>query len=78
MKIANNVSELVGQTPMVKLNGSADENSADIYLKLEYMNPGSSVKDRIALSMIEAAEQANELKEGDTIIEPTSGTLVLA
>ncbi len=73
MKIANNVSELVGQTPMVKLNGSADENSADIYLKLEYMNPGSSVKDRIALSMIEAAEQANELKEGDTIIEPTSG-----
>ncbi|MFQ3546663.1 cysteine synthase A [Halobacillus rhizosphaerae] len=73
MKIANNVSELVGQTPMVKLNGSADENSADIYLKLEYMNPGSSVKDRIALSMIEAAEKANELKEGDTIIEPTSG-----
>ncbi|UOQ44654.1 cysteine synthase A [Halobacillus salinarum] len=73
MRIANNVSELVGQTPMVKLNGSADENSADIYLKLEYMNPGSSVKDRIALSMIEAAEKANELKAGDTIIEPTSG-----
>ncbi|TGB00799.1 cysteine synthase A [Halobacillus salinus] len=73
MRIANNVSELVGQTPMVKLNGSADEDSADIYLKLEYMNPGSSVKDRIALSMIEEAEKAGNLKDGDTIIEPTSG-----
>ncbi|MCA0972694.1 cysteine synthase A [Halobacillus litoralis] len=73
MRVANNVSELVGQTPMVKLNRSADEDSADIYLKLEYMNPGSSVKDRIALSMIEEAEKAGELKEGDTIIEPTSG-----
>lgn len=73
MRVANNVSELVGQTPMVKLNGSADEDSADIYLKLEYMNPGSSVKDRIALSMVEEAEKSGELKEGDTIIEPTSG-----
>ncbi|MFC7322294.1 cysteine synthase A [Halobacillus campisalis] len=73
MRIANNVSELVGQTPMVKLNKSADENSADIYLKLEFMNPGSSVKDRIALSMIEAAEESGDLKDGDTIVEPTSG-----
>ncbi|MFG6150751.1 cysteine synthase A [Halobacillus sp. B23F22_1] len=73
MRIANSVSELVGQTPLVKLNKSADENSADIYLKLEYMNPGSSVKDRIALSMIEAAEEAGDLKDGDTIVEPTSG-----
>lgn len=73
MRIANNVSELVGQTPMVKLNRSADEDSADIYLKLEYMNPGSSVKDRIALSMIEDAEKTGKLKEGDTIMEPTSG-----
>ncbi|WP_305882238.1 cysteine synthase A [Halobacillus sp. A1] len=73
MRIANNVSELVGQTPMVKLNRSADENSADIYLKLEFMNPGSSVKDRIALSMIEAAEESGDLKDGDTIVEPTSG-----
>ncbi len=48
-------------------------NSADIYLKLEYFNPGSSVKDRIALAMIEAAEKSGELKEGSTIIEPTSG-----
>nr|WP_256522700.1 cysteine synthase A [Halobacillus sp. A5] len=73
MRIANSVSELVGQTPLVKLNKSADENSADIYLKLEYMNPGSSVKDRIALSMIEAAEESGDLKEGSTIVEPTSG-----
>nr|WP_035511839.1 cysteine synthase A [Halobacillus karajensis] len=73
MRIVNNVSELVGQTPLVKLNGSAEEDSADIYLKLEYMNPGSSVKDRIALSMIEEAEKDGRLKEGDTIVEPTSG-----
>ncbi|MBN8237508.1 cysteine synthase A [Halobacillus kuroshimensis] len=73
MRIVNNVSELVGQTPLVKLNGSADEDSADIYLKLEYMNPGSSVKDRIALSMVEEAEKDGRLNEGDTIVEPTSG-----
>ncbi|MCA1024392.1 cysteine synthase A [Halobacillus litoralis] len=73
MRIVNNVSELVGQTPLVKLNGSAEEDSADIYLKLEYMNPGSSVKDRIALSMVEEAEKDGRLNEGDTIVEPTSG-----
>ncbi|MYL21991.1 cysteine synthase A [Halobacillus litoralis] len=73
LRIVNNVSELVGQTPLVKLNGSAEEDSADIYLKLEYMNPGSSVKDRIALSMVEEAEKDGRLNEGDTIVEPTSG-----
>ncbi|MBT2218174.1 cysteine synthase A [Virgibacillus dakarensis] len=73
MRVANSVAGLVGQTPIVKLNRAADENGADIYLKLEFMNPGSSVKDRIALSMIEAAEEAGILKNGDTIIEPTSG-----
>ncbi|MGD7046478.1 cysteine synthase A [Jeotgalibacillus proteolyticus] len=73
VRIANNISELVGQTPIVKLNRMTDENSAEIYLKLEYMNPGSSVKDRIALAMIEAAEEKGDLKAGDTIIEPTSG-----
>jgi cysteine synthase len=72
-KIANSIVELIGQTPVVKLNHVVDENSADVYLKLEYMNPGSSVKDRIALAMIEAAEKSGELKAGDTIIEPTSG-----
>lgn len=72
-RIVNSVVELVGQTPVVKLNRIVDENSADVYLKLEYMNPGSSVKDRIAFAMIEAAEEKGLLKEGDTIIEPTSG-----
>lgn len=72
-KIANSVAELVGQTPIVKLNRLVDENSADVYVKLEYMNPGSSVKDRIALAMIEAAEASGELKPGSTLIEPTSG-----
>ncbi len=73
MKIAQSVSDLIGKTPIVKLNRIVDEDSADIYLKLEFMNPGSSVKDRIALAMIEAAEKEGLLKEGDTIIEPTSG-----
>jgi len=72
-KIANSVADLVGQTPIVKLNRLVDENSADVYLKLEYMNPGSSVKDRIALAMIEAAEQSGQLTADSTIIEPTSG-----
>ena len=72
-RIVNSVTDLIGQTPIVKLNKLQNENSADIYLKLEYFNPGSSVKDRIALAMIEAAEQSGDLKQGDTIIEPTSG-----
>ncbi|RRN68277.1 cysteine synthase A [Peribacillus simplex] len=72
-RIANSVIDLIGQTPIVKLNKLQSENSADIYLKLEYFNPGSSVKDRIALAMIEAAEKNGKLKPGDTIIEPTSG-----
>lgn len=73
MRVANSVHELIGGTPVVKLNRIVDENSADIYLKLEFMNPGSSVKDRIALAMIEDAENKGLIKEGDTIIEPTSG-----
>lgn len=73
MKFENEVSRLIGETPIVKLNRYVEEGSADIYVKLEYFNPGSSVKDRIALAMIEAAEEAGELKEGDTIVEPTSG-----
>lgn len=73
VRIANSITELIGQTPIVKLNRIVEDGSADIYLKLEYMNPGSSVKDRIANAMIEAAEISGDLKEGDTIIEPTSG-----
>lgn len=73
MRVAQSVSELIGKTPIVKLNRIVESDSADVYLKLEFMNPGSSVKDRIALAMIEDAEKKGSLKEGDTIIEPTSG-----
>ncbi|WP_060204365.1 cysteine synthase A [Sporosarcina koreensis] len=72
-QVGNTIADLVGKTPLVKLNRMAKPDGADIYLKLEYFNPGSSVKDRIALAMIEAAEQSGDLKEGSTIIEPTSG-----
>lgn len=71
--VGNSIADLVGKTPLVKLNRLTDDESADIYVKLEYFNPGSSVKDRIALAMIEAAEKSGELQEGSTIIEPTSG-----
>ncbi|MBP1970391.1 cysteine synthase A [Virgibacillus natechei] len=73
MRVGNDIASLIGETPIVKLNRMTDADSADIYLKLEFMNPGSSVKDRIAMSMIEAAEKDGSLKDGDTIIEPTSG-----
>lgn len=72
-RVVQSITELIGQTPVVKLNRIVDEDSADVYLKLEFMNPGSSVKDRIALAMIEAAEKAGKIQPGDTIIEPTSG-----
>lgn len=72
-RIANDITGLIGQTPIVKLNRLTGAEDAEVYLKLEYFNPGSSVKDRIALSMIEAAEKSGDLKEGDVIIEPTSG-----
>lgn len=73
MRVANSITDLIGFTPLVKLNRVVTEEMADIYLKLEFFNPGSSVKDRIALAMIEAAEAEGKLKPGDTIIEPTSG-----
>lgn len=72
-KIYNNVTELIGNTPIVKLNKSVPEGAADVYVKLESFNPGSSVKDRIVLSMIEDAEQKGLLKPGGIIVEPTSG-----
>ncbi|WP_273854081.1 cysteine synthase A [Guptibacillus spartinae] len=73
MRVANSITDLIGQTPIVKLNRITNEDHAEVYLKLEFMNPGSSVKDRIALAMIEAAEEKGELKPGDTFVEPTSG-----
>ncbi|WP_010632654.1 cysteine synthase A [Sporolactobacillus vineae] len=73
MTVANSVTELIGNTPIVRLNHLTGENDAELFAKLEYFNPGGSVKDRIALSMIEAAERDGKLKPNDTIIEPTSG-----
>lgn len=72
-KVFNNINEAIGHTPLVKLNRLTDDNMADVYVKLEFMNPGSSVKDRIALAMIEAAEEAGKVTKDTTIVEPTSG-----
>lgn len=72
-KIYCNITELIGNTPIVKLNRLVPEGAADIYVKLEAFNPGSSVKDRIALSMIETAEQEGLIQPGATIVEATSG-----
>ncbi|BBH23319.1 cysteine synthase [Paenibacillus baekrokdamisoli] len=72
-RIVQSVIDLIGDTPLVRLNRLVPEDSAEIYVKLEYQNPGASVKDRIAISMIEVAEQQGILKPGDTIVEPTSG-----
>ena len=73
MKRANSVLELIGATPLVRLNRVVEEEAAEVWAKLESANPAGSVKDRIALAMVEAAEAAGELSPGSTIVEPTSG-----
>ena len=73
MKRARNVLELIGATPMVRLNRVVSAGGAEVWAKLESANPGGSVKDRIALAMIEAAEESGQLQPGGTIVEPTSG-----
>ncbi len=73
MKIASNIAELVGNTPLVKLNRLTAGIDATVVAKLEYFNPASSVKDRIAVAMIDAAEKAGKLKPDSIILEPTSG-----
>lgn len=70
---ATNILGAIGNTPLVKLNKVASALSCDLYGKCEYLNPGGSVKDRIALNMIEAAEKSGHIQPGDTLIEPTSG-----
>ena len=72
-KIYNSILDTIGHTPILKLNRVIPEDSADVYVKLEFFNPGGSIKDRIALAMVEKAEKEGKLKAGDTIIEPTSG-----
>ncbi|CAM3825932.1 cystathionine beta-synthase [Mycobacterium frederiksbergense] len=73
MRIARHISELIGNTPLVQLNSVVAPGSALVAAKIEYLNPGGSAKDRIAIKMIDAAEASGELKPGGTIVEPTSG-----
>ncbi len=77
-KVYRNVGELIGRTPLLRLNRLSDETGVEVYGKLEYFNPAGSVKDRIGLSMIEAAEKSGQLGPDSVIIEPTSGNTGIA
>ena len=78
MKYANNITELIGNTPLVKLQGASNTSGATVLGKCEFMNPSHSVKDRIGTNMINAALKAGLIKEGTTVIEPTSGNTGIA
>ncbi len=78
MNIANNITDLIGNTPLVKLNTPSTLSGATIIGKCEFMNPTSSVKDRIGFNMIDSAMKSGDIKEGTTIIEPTSGNTGIA
>jgi cysteine synthase A len=71
--ICQNAIDLIGSTPMVRINKISGLGGGNVYAKMESFNPGGSIKDRICLSMIEAAEKAGKIRPGDTIVEPTSG-----
>lgn len=73
MKVASSIVDLIGKTPVVELNKMRPKDGARVLVKLEFFNPGGSIKDRIALGMIEAAERSGKLKPGGVIVEPTSG-----
>ncbi len=78
MKIYSNILDLIGNTPLVRLNNLAKDCCGDVVLKVEYFNPTSSIKDRTAISMINEAEEAGVITDGATIIEPTSGNTGIA
>ena len=76
--IYNGALDLIGKTPILKVNNMIGEDCGEVYVKLEKYNPGGSIKDRAALGMIERAEKDGMLKKGDTIVEPTSGNTGIA
>ena len=78
MKIYNNITEAFGNTPLVRLNRIMDGAKANVFAKLEFYNPSSSVKDRIGIAMVDAAERSGQLKPGGTIVEATSGNTGIA
>ena len=78
MPIYDDVTKLIGRTPLVRINRLSEGAGATVLAKLEFYNPANSVKDRIGVAMIEAAEASGELKPGGTIVEPTSGNTGIA
>lgn len=78
MKVYNNITEVVGNTPLVRLNRIMDGAGANVFAKLEFYNPTSTVKDRMAIAMVDSAEKSGELKPGGTIVEATSGNTGIA
>jgi cysteine synthase len=78
MKIYNNITEVYGNTPLVKLNKIMTNSTANVLAKLEFYNPTSTVKDRLSIAMVDAAEKSGVLKPGGTIVEATSGNTGIA